>query len=224
MNSNKLRSIQKIPFILIMVVTLIGGCGGGSNGGENTAGAHVDEAQASDPGKMFDESIKEDKCSLLTPQQVAAAASVPESAVEKNRSLCLYEWEGANIYLSSVRVHDTIERASKYYDRNTKDFTAEEMRASKEKLKEEMRESETGAGISEALIDAAPEDAITYERWDDIGNEAAWDGNTTMIHYGNVTVKFSGKTYDRAEGEDWVAPEIAKAIASSIVANLDEAG
>lgn len=224
MNSKKPRSIPIISFMLIMALTLIGGCSGESSGDESTADAQAKTAQASDPGKVFDESVKADKCALLTPAQVAAAASVPESAVEQNPSLCLYEWEGHNIYLSSVRVHDSIERASKYYDRNTKDFTAEEMRASREKLKEQMQESETGTGISEALIDAAPEDAITYERWDDIGNEAAWDGNTTMIRYGNVTVKFSGKTYDRTEGEDWVAPEIAESIARSIVSNLDAAG
>lgn len=224
MNANKTRSIPRIPFILILGLTLVGGCGGGSNGEESSSSAPSQTAQASEPDRMFDESIKEDKCSLLTPAQVASAASVPESAVETTPGFCLYEWEGANIYLSSVRVHDTLKRAKGYYASQTKDFTAEEMRASKEQLKEEMRESESGTGISEALIDAAPEDAVSHQRWDNIGSEAAWDGNTTMIRYGNVTVKFSGKTYDRAEGEDWVPPEIAKAIARSIVSNLDAAG
>lgn len=224
MNSNKPQSIPRIPFILILALTLLGGCGGESSGEESDSGAQAETAQAAEPDKMFDESVKEDKCSLLTHAQVAAAASIPESAVEKNRALCLYEWENANIYLSSVRVHDSIERARNYYNRNTKDFTAEEMRASKEELKQYMEETDSGSGVSEALIDAAPEDAVSHQRWDDIGSEAAWDGNTTMIRYGNVTVEFSGKTYDRAEGEDWVPPEIAKAIARSIVANLDEAG
>lgn len=219
MNFINNQSIPKAPFILIIALALAGGCGGGSNEGERTSGA-----QSSQPGKLFDESISEDKCSLLTPAQVAAAALVSASAVEQNSSICLYEWEGANIYLSSVRVHDSIERAREYYARNTKDFTSEEMRASKEALKERVEESESGTGISEALIDAAPEDAINYERWNDVGSEAAWDGNSVMIRYGNVTVKFSGKTYDRAEGEDWVPREIAKAIAIAIVANLDKAG
>lgn len=224
MNSNKTRSIPRILFILILALTLVGGCGGEAGGGENASGPQADSAQASDPGKVFNESVRENKCSLLTPAQVAAAASVPESAVEQNPAACLYEWENANIYLSSVRVHDSIERASAYYDRNTKGFTAEEMRASKEELKQKMEESDSGSGMSEALIDAAPEDAVSHQRWDDIGSKAAWDGNTTMIRYGNVTVKFSGKTYDRAEGEDWVPPEIAKGVARAIVANLDQAG
>lgn len=224
MNSPNSRSIQKRFFILIMALTLLCGCGGEAGGGENATGPESDSAQASDPGKMFDEAVKEDKCSLLTPAQVAAAASVPESAVETTPGFCLYKWDGANIYLSSVRVHDSIERASSYYARNTKEFTAEEMRASKEELKKKMEESGSGSGVSEALIDAAPEDAVTYQHWSDIGSGAAWDGNTTMIRYGNVTAKLSGKTYDRAEGEDWVPPEIARAIARSIVSNLDKAG
>lgn len=224
MNANKTRSIPRIPFILILGLTLVGGCGGGSNGDENAADAQAETAQASEPDKMFDESIKEDKCALLTTAQVAAAASVPESAVGSRPGFCLYEWENANIYLSSVVVHDTLKGAKGYFARHTKDVTAEEMRASKEQLKKEMRESETGTGISEALIDAAPEDAVSHERWDNIGSEAAWDGNSVMLRYGNVTVEFSGKTRDRAEGEDWVAPEIAKAIARSIVSNLDDAG
>lgn len=97
---------------------------------KNSADAQAETAQAAEPDKVFDESVKQDKCSLLTPAQVAAAASVPESAVEKNRSLCLYEWDGHNIYLSSVRVHESIERASKYYERNTRDFTVKAIASS----------------------------------------------------------------------------------------------
>jgi len=224
MTTITVRSHPTILFTLIMALGMITGCGDDTGGGQNTAGVQAESAGAPDPGRTFGESVEEDKCSLLTTAQVAAAASVPESAVELSPSLCLYEWEGANIYLSSVKAHDSIERASKYYARNTQDFSAEEMRASKERLKADMKESANGSGISEALIDAAPESQVTHARWDDIGSEAAWNGNTTIIRYGNVTVKFSGKTYDRAAGEDWVKPETARAIARAIVSNLDEAG
>lgn len=67
MNSNKPRSIPRIPFILILALTLLGGCGGGSSGDESIGDAQAETAQAADPGKMFGESVKEDKCALLTP-------------------------------------------------------------------------------------------------------------------------------------------------------------
>lgn len=224
MHSRITRSTQGIIFIFITALFFATACNPEAGEGADTTSAQAGTPPAPDPGKVFDDSVKEDKCSLLTPAQVAAAASVPESAVEKNPAACLYEWEGANIYLSSVRVHDSVERASRYFARNTQDAIAEEIRASKEQLKDEMKESETGTAISEALIDAAPEDAVSHQRWDDIGSEAAWDGNSVMFRYGNVTVVFSGKTYDRTAGEDWVDPEIARDIARAIVSNLDKAG
>jgi len=207
-----------------MAIIMVAACGGEAGGTESTTNAQAQTAQASNPGKMFDESVEEDKCALLTPAQVAAATGIAESAIETMPGFCLYEWEGHNIFLSSVRVHDSVERASRYYARHTEDATPEEIQASKQAFKEELEKSDADSGVSGVIVDAMPEDAIIHERWNDIGSEAAWDGNTVTLRYGNVTAVFSGKTYDRTEGEDWVDPEIARAIARSIVSNLDEAG
>ena len=114
MSSKKVRSSSNTPFILIMAIVTVAACGGEANGNKNAASAQSEIAQASSPGKIFDESVKEDKCALLTSTQVAAVAGIAESAVETTPGFCLYEWEGHNIFLSSVRVHDTIERASRY--------------------------------------------------------------------------------------------------------------
>ena len=170
MSSIKIRRSSRPHLILVMAVVVATACGGEPSGAQNSTSAITETARASNPGKMFDESVKEDKCDLLTPAQVTAAAGIVESAIETTPGFCLYEWEGHNIFLTSVRVHDSVERASRYYARHTE------------------------------------------------------DGNTVTLQYGNVTAEFSGKTYDRTEGEDWVSPETARAIAHSNINNLDEAG
>lgn len=217
-------------FLVLLVAGILAGCGSES-GGSDTSGSGTSDVVALEE-RTYPEDIGDDKCALLTPGDVAAATGVPESAIEQRRiSGCLYSWDGGQdwqegtLWLSSVREYDSIKRAKTWYSRYTEDATVEDMKRAKEefskRLEEERAEgevSETESSTASALAGMMPDEAVTHQRFDGIGNEAALNNSGTMyVRVGNVVFKFSGKV----NGEDRIEEGVAREVASRVIANLD---
>lgn len=224
----------------IALLLTLAACGPGDTIDEAAAEAAADSKAAAEAKaevaveeKMFDESVSDDKCALLTPADVASATGVPEAALEQRTlgSSCLYSWESGDgwqdgsIYFGSLRVRESIEDAKRRYARKTRDLTAGDVSDAKEQLDEELDEkandgemTESEAATASSLAAAMPETDFTHTALDGIGNEAAMDNmGSVYIRYGNAVISFSGKT----AGEDHLDPERAAAIAQAIVGHLD---
>lgn len=195
---------------------VLAGCGGAETGD--------DEATAEE--RAFAEGVGEDKCAVLTMEDVVAATGLPGEAIEQRKvSGCLYSWDDGTVWMSSVRVHESVDRAKSYYARFTEDVSAEEVEPAREQVKDELSEKEetgevtaTEGAAGRAITDAMPARDYTHQHLPDIGNEASYDGHGTVwIRQGKLTAKFSGKT----EGEDWIDPELAAEYGRRVVANLE---
>lgn len=219
--------------LALFMAGLVTACGADSGDGETGGAAVVEVADAAEE-RMYPEDIGDDKCALLTVEDVAAATGVPASAIEqRNISGCIYTWEDGDgwregmLWLSSVREADSIERAKSRYARYTKDTSVEDMKRAKEEFSKRLEEKQAKGEMSEAEASTAtaiagmmPEDAVTHQRFEGIGNEAALNNSGTMyVRVGNVNFKFSGKV----DSEDRIEPEIARKVAARIIANLDRA-
>lgn len=195
---------------------MLSGCGG----------AEGDSAAAAEE-RTFAEGVGEDKCAVLTMEDVVAATGLPEDAIEQRKvSGCLYSWDDGTVWMSSVRVHESVDRAKSYYARFTEDVSADEVEPAREQVKDELSEKEESGEITategeagRAITDAMPARDFTHQLLPGIGNEASYDGNGTVwIRWGNLTATFSGKTGD----EDRIDPELAAEYGRRVVANLGE--
>lgn len=179
---------------------------------------------------LFEEAIEDAKCTLLKMEDVTAATGLPASAIEEEMSGCFYSWEGSNnrpegtLYLSSVRVHDTLERAQRTHARKTQDVTTSDVGQAKEQVKDDLAEQRAEGEITSSeenlastMTDAMPEGDFTHRALSGVGSEAAMDNwGSAYIRLGNVTIQFSGKT----DGEDQLDPALAAEVGRRIVANL----
>ncbi|MFW6083636.1 MAG: hypothetical protein ACODAA_00295 [Gemmatimonadota bacterium] len=98
---------------------------------------------------MFSEGAGDDKCAVLTLEDVTAATGLSAEAIEQREvSGCLYSWDDGTVWMSSVRVHESVHRAKAYYARFTEDATADEVAAATEQVKDEISERETSGEIT----------------------------------------------------------------------------
>lgn len=226
--------------LALTLALAIAGCEREAEINEGATGA---EASATDPApsamdsspveeKEFAEGVGADKCAILTLEDVSAATGVPASEISQRPiSGCIYAWdagadwpEGA-VFLSSVRVHESVEKARKAFSRSTQDVTAEEVPKAKEQAQGELaKQSSEGeltdhqAEIGSAVVDLMPERDFIHQRLSGVGNEAAMEGRSVHIRYGNVTIQFGAQM----NNEDQLDPKLATEIGRRIVANLEK--
>lgn len=183
-------------------------------------------AGCSDPGggrdrPVFDDSVAHDKCALLSLADVAAATGVPVEAWQQRVvSGCLYTWPEGSLWLGSVSVHESIERAEESFARYTADAAGRDFRQHDEWPAGSSGRGLDGPGAAPGRegVTAMPGDAIGYRRLPGVGSEAALDNRGSMrVRYGNVVVWLTGKTGDR----DWIDPEVAADLGRRMVANMD---
>lgn len=196
-------------------------------------GADGDSAEAAPEGaeveeRIFAEGIGEAKCEVLTLEDVVEATGMTAAEIEQREigGGCHYSWGDGMVWMSSVPVHESVDRAKHYYARFSEDVTAEGVVEGKEQVKDEVTEREEAGEMSSseaaaggALTDALPEWDYTHTSLPGIGNEAAYDGRGTVyIRWGNLIAQFSGKK----DGEDRIDPELAAEYGRRGVANLSE--
>ncbi len=201
------------------VVAALIACGGGA--------ADSDDGAAAVEERVFAEGVGEDRCEVLTLEDVAAATGLPAEEIQQRPiSGCLYSWDDGTVWMRSVRIHESVDRAKSYYATFTEDVTAEQVGEAKEQVKVELSDREasgemtaTEGAAGRALTDEMPERDYVHRSLPGIGSEASNDGRGTVyIRWGNMTITFSGKT----DGEDRIDPELAADYGRRIVANLEE--
>lgn len=214
------------PFALALL-TLAAGCGG--SGDEPSA----ESSPARASGPLFAESVEEEPCAILTPEDVAAATGVPGSDIEQRAmgGVCLYSWRAAetrsrgDLNVMGFDVHESLERARQNYDRYTRDVTAEEAREGMAQLEERLDEKAAEEGMSDteraaasSLTGAIEVGDVTHQRFDGIGSAASLSSEGALrILYGNVVVWIAGSTGDNLPHD----AEVAREVARRVVANLD---
>lgn len=189
---------------LMMFVLAAAGCG----------------TEAGDEERMFADGVGDDKCGVLTLEDVAEATGIPASEImQRSISGCLYSWDDGDgwlegtVYLSSVRVHDSVEQAKRDHARFTQDVTAEEVANAKEQAKEDLADEPAAREI----MDAMPETDFKHRVLPGVGSEAVMNNRGSgYVRTGNITINFSGKV----DSEDRMHPEVAADIGRRIVANL----
>lgn len=197
---------MKVEYVagLVMLVFVTVGCG----------------TEAGDEGRMFADGVGDDKCAVLTLDDVAMAKGILASEIrQRSISGCLYWWDVGDgwpegtVYLGSVRVHDSVERAKRNHARFTEDVTAEAATDAKEQAKEQL----AGEPAAREIMDAMPETDFKHRVLPGVGNEAVMNNpGSGYVRTGNLTIRFSGKV----DSEDRMHPGIAAEVGRRIVANL----
>lgn len=181
---------------------------------------------------IFTEDIEDAKCALLTLKDVTAATGLPPTAIEEEYAGCFYSWgassdrPGGSLFLYSLRVHDTAERAQRHYARKTEDVTASQISEGKEQVKSELAEQRAEGEITSseeetasALTDAMPEMDFKHRALSGIGYEAAMNNRGSVyLRLGNVTIEVVGKT--DVDDRDRIDPALAEEVSRRIAANL----
>lgn len=182
------------PFLLLAVLMA---CGADAPA-DATRQAPIGTPEARRPAQgapFFDQSVEDDECALLSREAVSEAAGVPMDAVERPYdAVCLYSWNaGADYPAGNLNLMDVDVHE-----------TMAAARAEYDRFTEDVTAGELGA--------------YDHQHWEGIGTAASTDGRGTVrILYGNVTVWVTGKT----DGEDWIDPSVGRAVARSIVGNLE---
>jgi hypothetical protein len=211
---------------VVLLAIVLAGCGGeatsdGASDGETTA--------STAPEPVFPESVEDQKCGLLTADDVAAAIGVPVAAVS-SRVDCLYTWEAGggapagSVFLVSLDVDESVERAQREFARRTEDVTADEVADQQEAFAEAVDERQTEGAVTDteaatgaALTDALTAESHTHRPLPGVGSEAVVnDRGSAYVRLGNARLRINGMW----DGENDLAPEAAAALGRAVVDRL----
>lgn len=224
---------------LFTLLILIAGCGTESR--PTTAVEHdlttdgaappaATRSAATENEPTFPEGTGKDKCAVLTLADVSAATGVPAGVIQQRAiSGCLYSWESGNgwqdgsVMITSVRVHPSLERAKRSYAGSVRDVAASEVAPAKKQVQDELAASSTdtrspdpGGVAGSALVDMMPERDFVHRQLTGVGSEAALEGRTVNMRYGNLTIRYGLRIGE----SDAVDPDVAAELGRRIVANL----
>lgn len=230
------------------------------DGKSETEGAAADQSApagesgaAAASGKLYDKSIKEDVCALLTTDMVAAVAKKPVGEVEQKAisSMCRYEWEGGNAGIAFVRVHDSVEDARQRFERSHKNMSGEEVKDAMKKIgegAEKRLEEDAKKGKKVPNADAVKPvtgamaksmaGGITFEAVEGLGDMAAYEttrhentiSGTTIVSYANNIDVLVGNmsfdisfSFDGVDHKGTMQKDEAIALAKAVIAALPSA-
>lgn len=184
----------------------------GTEVAENVEGAMKEVEEAA----QYDEGMKKKACDILTPAMVAETFDVPEGELEQVKALgCVYNWEKDDEVLEarfgSIRVHDSVDWAEKWFGNATKGMTAEETKKAMADITEKAKKDERidtehkkkAADKLGGMLGAMG--SVSFEDFDGIADEArinTGDGEL-WARKGNMT--FIVKAY---KGPKMPTPEV----------------
>lgn len=210
-----------------LLLPLLGGCDSAPATAATavaTAGPASESAEA--PGetpRIFEQDeVRGDGCPLLSAAEVAELAGIDAGAISGSPVMdCFYEWASGSVVMMGVKVHDDIERASEYYEGVTGDYTAAEMQAAvdvvKEGIADEVAAGEADASavpVGEALANTVPANS-DGGAVSGVGDRAGRVNDWLYVLLGNVTfsVKAEHGNFD---------PALTQAVARRVVHNLEQ--
>lgn len=189
-----------------------GSAAGAASAPEGSVEQALAAANEESGGRIYDESLTEKACELLSPEGVGQAFGIPVAELESRSVLgCTYRWEskaGAepmqfDARFSSIRVHNDAETAKRWFANATKGMSQEEakqaMAAVADKAKER-EEIDTKAKekavdqVGDAFVEFAGPDGIQFESVEGVGDEARLDlsDGGLWVRTGNLTFIISG--------------------------------
>ncbi len=204
--------------ILVVLLLLSPACKGDAeskSSGDEAAGTTKAGTAAAEPssvakgaGGLFDESIREDPCALLTGEMVAKVAKVEADKVEqrKIRGMCLYEFQGGNAGIAFVKTYKSVEMANTRFTNGHKGMTGAEVKAAmdtiadgaKDKLATEADKGKKVPGDKAVEVVAggvakSMGGGIQFETVEGLGDKAAYDitrhetiiADTKIVSYAN---------------------------------------
>lgn len=179
---------------------------------EKAAAASAAEQGAKADAKLFDKEIRKKACELLPAKMVAKTFDVPEKALEQSTVMgCIYDWEkdGRKVHASvmSIRAHKTLDRAKTWFENSTKNRSKKENEAAVDQVKKRLKEkkeldTEIKKKAANEVTNLIPTAALSYERVEGVGDEAAVNQND-----GNVRVRVGNLTFTVAAYKGKKQPE-----------------
>jgi hypothetical protein len=181
-------------------------------------GASVDPKKALDEvadAAKYDKEMRKKACEILTADMVAKALEVPAGELKQVKVMgCNYSWDKdgqvAEARFGSIRVHDTTEKAERWFGNATKGMTAEDVEKTMAKVAEKAKEDErVDTDEKKKMVEgfakmAAKSGPIEFEDIDGIGDQARMnkaDGDI-WVRKGNLTfivAAYKGKEMEMPE-------------------------
>jgi hypothetical protein len=195
-----------LPAILLLVAC--GGGGGDTSPGGDAAGEGNPPTAATASGPLFDRSVGDLSCEVLTPELVSGVLGVPAAELRQTSVMgaCNYRWSGGTAGMTSLRVFDDVPRAVRFFEDSNREMSPEEVARAMEAIGEEMeRRTATGevtreqAEIGREVAAGAGAAAATarLEVVEGVGDRALYDGtarSTTLPGAGTITTVASQAT------------------------------
>lgn len=183
-------------------------------------------AAAAAPSALYDESLTDDPCALLTPAMVASVAGVAVELLEPRQTsgMCIYSWDGGTANIAFIKTYDDPEKAKSRFENEHRNMTGAEVGAAMaeigERAKERLRE-EAAAGedvpqaeevepVTGVMADALG-GGISFEAIEGVGDMAAYEttrhetefGDQKFVSYANKLDVLSGNlTFDISFARD----------------------
>jgi hypothetical protein len=225
----------------------------GTSASTPAAAGEAPAAEGAASGGLYDESIREDPCALLTTDMVAKVANKPAAEIEQRNvsAMCLYSWEGGNAGIAFVKAHKSVERAKVAFENSHKNMSGAEVKAAmdtigekaKENLKEEAKAGKKvpGADAVDPVAGAVAKSmggGITFEPVDGLGDMAAYEttrhenkiAGMSIVSYANKIDVVTGNlsfdlsfAYDAADRQGTMQKDEAIALAKAVLAGLPSA-
>jgi len=172
-----------LPALLLMA------CGGGAGdtpaGGEDGESAPARTTATASP--LFDRSVGQLSCEVLTPELVSGVLGVPVADLRQTSIMgaCSYRWDGGTAAMTSLRVFEDPARAVRFFQDAYRDMSPEEVARAMEAIGVEMeRRTATGEvtreqeaiGRDVTAGAGAASATVRYEAVQALGDRAVYDG------------------------------------------------
>lgn len=206
-----------LPIITLALVAVLAACEGSSSG-ETEAST---SAALSDAAR-FNKDFRKKGCELLTAKLAGEIFGVPTAQLRQMKIMgCRYHWksdsETLEAAISMIQAHKSEAAAARWFANATKSRTAEEMKATMEKVAEKVEKKADldtqKKSVAKGLLATIASDAVNFEDITGIGEEARITGEGNIyVRVDNLTFIVSAYKGAKAPPPDLTLPTDGKSI------------